>query len=192
MTGQEKKNFPLLVAALAANVVIAGTGHILAGRVRKGMVIAFAYLLFLDGMFVVGSQIYLGGASKYIQSTSIALAAVVWFYGNVSYVRFAFFSDYDRVEARMSAQMSAGRERLFKGEFRAAREEFEEILMADVSRTVARLLAGLSREAAGDRVGARKAYSFARKLDSSGEWAFEIEEAVARLNSKDAQEKRQR
>lgn len=182
MQYQERKRPRHAFWVIPANIVFAGTGHILTGHLAKGLIISAAYLLFLDGI-LLGSQISPRDLAVYIRITSITLAAVVWLYSNISLVYLAFFTDYQKLEIETAKRYLSGVADYIKGDYRLAREEFEDILIADMGKTPARLFAGSAAALIGDRKSAARAYRNARKLDRTGEWAFEIDEAIDRFDA---------
>ena len=168
------------VLAWVANLLVPGTGLVLAGRMALGVLTAVAWGLLAAALLVVCLVVPEEGAPR---MAPLFAAAVVLQYGAVQLLLAA------RLRRMRALLASEARDAPFRsalavyarGRLDEARAICKNLLRADPDDVEATLLLASIARRRGDARAARRHLRRARYLDDAGRWDFEIERELAAI-----------
>ena len=168
------------VLAWVANLLVPGTGLVLAGRMALGVLTAVAWGLLAAALLVVCLVAPEEGAPR---MAPLFAAAVVLQYGAVQLLLAA------RLRRMRALLASEARDAPFRsalgayarGRLDEARATCKDLLRADPDDVEATLLLASIARRRGDARAARRHLRRARYLDDAGRWDFEIERELAAI-----------
>ena len=167
------------VLAVIANLLFPGTGLILVGRRRVGVVFALAFTAAVDAMFL---SLLIGGRTcRTFVRTFACLAAVLWIW---SLIRLALTIRFQRSPGFLEQKENLFRDGIqhyLRNELAQARDAFTHLLQLDGDDADAHLYLGLVYRSLNQPARARASLRRCRRYDFQRRWRWEVQEQLKRL-----------
>ena len=162
---------------LFATIVFPGLGHLLAGRRLKGAVLAVSFSVTVQALLATG--VVWADEFRWSRPGLWALAGAIWMYALVSVVREVLVGRDPGRQKQKDALLAQGMKEMLHGELETAQRTFRTVLGMDDRDVEGWLYLGRTCQMMGQAQRARRCYGAVRRLDVSGKWAWEQEQAWA-------------
>jgi len=170
--------------ALVLSIILPGLGQVLTGRHRRGVVLFFAYLVFLDLAFIILPCLWGEMLLARILSKGLFISAlIIWCYNIIDILRIIWWRERRSLREKKKALFGEVINLYLQNNLMQARTKANEILRIDRDDPDAFFYLGLmAKKETKDNL-AQKYWTQSLVLDETEKWRWEIDNLI-RLSKK--------